>query len=212
MSERCPKCGGTKTRAIRELFDPRRAKWFCDGCQEMWPVESSRFYSNDPQPTPPAEPVPDTVEQAKKLHIAFNVALRRAGVGHLPACDGPDCLICRDPAVLKALAAGAQGEREALAPVLAEMEKAARKFPTWPTRGTDAATIVAEECGELQQAVLQATYEGGDPEAVRKEAIQTAAMALQFLLNLPDTRFERCEQTAKRTLSATPPDAPAGRE
>jgi len=89
-----------------------------------------------------------------------------------------------------------------------EIKKAARKFPTWPVRGTDAAAIVAEECGELQRAVLQATYEGGTVEDVEKEAIQTAAMAIQFLLNLPDTRFEPVPQVAKRILgSATAVDA-----
>jgi hypothetical protein len=88
--------------------------------------------------------------------------------------------------------------------IAVELEKAARKFPTWPVRGTDAAAIVAEECGELQQAVLQATYEGGSVEAVRKEAIQTAAMAMQFLLNLPDTQFDRGEQLPKRRLPLPP--------
>jgi hypothetical protein len=102
----------------------------------------------------------------------------------------------------------AEGERDALrAPLMLEIAreiaKATRKFPTWPTRGTDAAAIVAEESGELQQAVLQATYEGGSADTVRKEAIQTAAMAIQFLLNLPDTRFDAGEQLPKRLLEAT---------
>lgn len=81
--------------------------------------------------------------------------------------------------------------------VLREIDKAAAKFPTWPSRAVDAAAIVAEECGELQRAALQATYEGGTIEAVRKEALQTAAMAIQFLANLPDTRFDRCVQVPK---------------
>src|SRR5262252_2117897 len=90
-----------------------------------------------------------------------------------------------------------EGIQRLIEPVLREMVKAGRKFPDWPTRGTDAAAIVAEECGELQQAVLQATYEGGSVDAVRKEAIQTAAMALQFLFNLPATKFDRGEQSGK---------------
>jgi len=93
--------------------------------------------------------------------------------------------------------------------VIQEVFKAAVKFPEWPTRGTDAAAIVGEESGELQQAVLQATYEGGSIEAVRKEAIQTAAMAIQFLLNLSDTRFDRGEQTQKR-LPSPPPEPTTG--
>jgi len=94
---------------------------------------------------------------------------------------------------------------EALDAICRELEKATAKFPTWPARGIDAAAIVAEESGELQQAALQATYEGGSVEAVRKEAIQTAAMAIQFLLNLPVTQFDRCKQVPKIALAAAPP-------
>lgn len=104
---------------------------------------------------------------------------------------------------LREASAGAQWQ-----PIEQELAKATAKFPTWPVRGIDAAAIVAEECGELQQAALQATYEGGSVEAVRKEAVQTVAMAMQFLLNLPDTRFDRCEQVPKRALPS-PPGAPA---
>jgi len=31
----------------------------------------------------------------QKLHTFFNVAIRREG-GVAPACDGPDCVICKD--------------------------------------------------------------------------------------------------------------------
>lgn len=87
-----------------------------------------------------------------------------------------------------------------LSAIVSEISRAATKFPTWPVRGIDAAAVVAEESGELQQAALQATYEGGSVEAVRKEAIQTAAMAIQFLLNLSVTEFSRCEQIPKAVL------------
>ena len=65
-----------------------------------------------------------------------------------------------------------------------EMERAKEKFPWWPEDQIHAAAIVAEEAGELLQATLQNKYEKGSLENVRKEAIQTAAMAVRFLENL----------------------------
>ncbi len=67
-----------------------------------------------------------------------------------------------------------------------ELERAIAKFPGWPTDPFHALAIVGEEYGELQQAVVQATYEPGKRgyEEVRAEAIQTAAMAIRFARNL----------------------------
>lgn len=64
-----------------------------------------------------------------------------------------------------------------------ELDEALRKFPEWPTDPIHAAAIVAEECGELQRAVLQLTYEPGKTSRleVMQEARQTAAMAIRFL-------------------------------
>lgn len=65
-----------------------------------------------------------------------------------------------------------------------EMERAKAKFPWWPEDQIHAAAIVAEEAGELLRAALQCKYENGSIEKVRKEAIQTATMAIRFLENL----------------------------
>lgn len=64
-----------------------------------------------------------------------------------------------------------------------EVERAMRLFPEWPTDPVHAAAIVAEECGELQKAVLEAVYE---PHKMSRnnvpiEAVQTAAMCIRFL-------------------------------
>ena len=69
---------------------------------------------------------------------------------------------------------------------LAEVAKATNKFPTWPTDPIHAAAVLHEEVGELAKAVLQCTYEPhkSNRDEVRKEAIQTAAMALRFLMSL----------------------------
>jgi len=67
-----------------------------------------------------------------------------------------------------------------------ELNRAIEKFPTWPDDPIHAAAIVAEECGELQQAVLQNMYEPHktDLPSPEDEAIQTAAMAIRFLRSL----------------------------
>lgn len=65
-----------------------------------------------------------------------------------------------------------------------ELYEAERKHPNWPDNIIEQAAIVSEESGELIRAALQAKYEGGDIEACRKEAIQTAAMCIRFLKNL----------------------------
>ena len=70
--------------------------------------------------------------------------------------------------------------------ILAEVEKATAKFPTWPTRIIDAGNVVAEEAGELSKACLQVTYEPHKEtmDGVRMEAIQTAAMCVRFLASI----------------------------
>lgn len=70
--------------------------------------------------------------------------------------------------------------------VLHELKRAQDKHPTWPTDPLHAVAILGEELGELTQAVLQATYEPhkSTPADVRTEAVQTAAMALRFLVSL----------------------------
>src|SRR5690606_4585435 len=49
--------------------------------------------------------------------------------------------------------------RPAVDIVLAEVECATRKFPTWPTDPLHALAVLGEEFGELTKAVLQLTYE-----------------------------------------------------
>lgn len=75
---------------------------------------------------------------------------------------------------------------DALQDVLAEVGRATRKFPTWPTDPLHAIGVLGEEFGELTKAVMQATYEPhkNKPDDVRSEAMQTAAMALRFLASL----------------------------
>lgn len=78
--------------------------------------------------------------------------------------------------------------------VFEELRRAERKFPGFPTDPVHAAAILAEEVGELQQACLKWTYEGGNLEDVKKEAVQSAAMALRFLFNIESLRCRPSEQ------------------
>ncbi len=84
----------------------------------------------------------------------------------------------------------------ALALVLAELNRAQTKFPTWPTDPLHAAAVLAEEMGELQRAIQQVIYEPdkAQPGDVQTEAVQTAAMALRFLMSLDRYVYARSEQ------------------
>lgn len=80
--------------------------------------------------------------------------------------------------------------------VTEELFRATQKFPTWPTDPLHALAVVGEEFGELTQATLQSVYEAEkqDIEDVYREAIQSMAMHLRFLLSLENYEFIGSEQ------------------
>ena len=75
---------------------------------------------------------------------------------------------------------------EVITAIFKELKKAESKFPGWPSDIVHAAAIVAEESGELVQASIDCYYGRGSEEKCIKEAIQTAAMSVRFLLNMAD--------------------------
>lgn len=83
--------------------------------------------------------------------------------------------------------------------ILKEVERATIKFPTWPTDPLHALAVLGEEYGELNKAMLQMVYEPTKVthSDVRKEAIQTAAMALRLAMSLDVYEYRRCEQHAQ---------------
>jgi hypothetical protein len=83
---------------------------------------------------------------------------------------------------------------EAVSSIFEELRIAERNFPGFPIDPIHASAVLAEECGELQQACLQLTYEGGSIDHVRKEAVQTAAMAFRFLFHIDRYKIRPSEQ------------------
>lgn len=80
---------------------------------------------------------------------------------------------------------GVDAMTSALDTIRREVERATAKFPTWPDDPLHAVAVVGEEAGELTKAVLQAVYEphkSGPVEAF-DEAVQTAAMAVRFIMS-----------------------------
>jgi len=79
----------------------------------------------------------------------------------------------------------------AVAEAVGEVVRATQKFPTWPTDPLHALAVLQEEVGELTKEVVQLTYEPHKSSiaAVRVEAIQTAAMALRFLMSIDRYEF-----------------------
>ncbi len=90
-----------------------------------------------------------------------------------------------------------------LSPIMAELERAMRKFPTWPTDPIHASKILDEEVGELSKAVLQATYEPhkSGPEEIKAEAIQAAAMAIRFIASLDKYQYTQSAQHEQPALT-----------
>jgi phage-related minor tail protein len=77
-----------------------------------------------------------------------------------------------------------------------EVMRATRKFPTWSTDPVHASDVIAEELGELKQAILEVIYEPGKSTEsdVRAEAVQTAAMCIRFLKSIDKYKYDPSDQ------------------
>lgn len=81
---------------------------------------------------------------------------------------------------------------DVVADIFEELRKAEAKFPGWPDDPVHGAAILVEEAGELMQAALDFYYHrSATPEKMHKEAAQTGAMAVRFLLALYDGPLQR---------------------
>lgn len=90
--------------------------------------------------------------------------------------------------------------------ITSEVERAEILYPIWPAlqrRGDHvwAAAILCEEAGEVLKAALNWQAHGkGNVDEMRDEAIQTAAMAIRFLLNLDAVERQRINESARQDL------------
>lgn len=109
----------------------------------------------------------------------------------------------RRPAVVTTWqVAGLPCDQEAVAQILAEVQRARQKFPQWPTDPLHAAAILNEESGEVQKAVLEAVYEPHKVlrSTIRTEVIQTAAMCLRFLASFDRYEWNHAKQHKQEAL------------
>jgi len=95
--------------------------------------------------------------------------------------------------------------------LLFELAKANAKHGPMPDDTVHAAAILAEEAGEALKASLEFVYENGSDSEIRKEAIQTGAMAIKLVLYL-DRKFEEaldqeCAEDPKETIIDTDREA-----
>lgn len=165
-------------------------------------VPSVVVHNDVPPATPQAAQVPvAVVREYVEARFALEAAQSPARVGGRPRrLRHNDERMVRVRRALGELEAAARGRGtqvpQGYAEALAEVERATRKFPTWPTDPLHALAVLGEEFGELTKAVLQTVYEPHkvEPGELRTEAIQTAAMALRFFASLDAYRFERSEQ------------------
>ena len=83
---------------------------------------------------------------------------------------------------------------EVLQYIRTEVSRASELHPNWPIDPIHAMAVLGEEYGELNKALLQYTYEPHKNvtfDDIQEEAVQTAAMAIRFLVNLESYNFKR---------------------
>lgn len=88
----------------------------------------------------------------------------------------------RDASELMRLVKCTEKELSAINLIVKELQDAREKHPDFPKDRIHQTAIVAEEAGELVRASLHEVYERGTFYDCQKEAIQTAAMAIRFII------------------------------
>lgn len=149
-----------------------------DPCGLPHPCDLVREADPEPAPDPSAPPTPPTLLPVGGgvVQQSRDELLTELGRSLPWGSDGPGIASWAFPKATPGI----------VNEVLTELARALDKFPTWPLDPVHALAVVAEELGETQKEVLQLTYEPGKTtvKALRKEAIQTAAMSLRFLIGL----------------------------
>jgi len=74
--------------------------------------------------------------------------------------------------------------------VMAEIDRAEKLHPVWPTDLVKAAAIPAEEAGELLKAANNHEEKHTSKHEIITEAVHTAASAIRFLKNMEEKSNE----------------------
>lgn len=69
--------------------------------------------------------------------------------------------------------------------IIGELLRSEEKYRDWPESIDVQAGIVCEKSGDLYIKAQHRNYAGANLNDIRKEAIQTAAVCIRFLKNLP---------------------------
>jgi hypothetical protein len=78
---------------------------------------------------------------------------------------------------------------QCLVAIVTELGTVEEQHPNWPDDPVHASTMVAEKAGELLNASLEFSCGSiQDSKRILREATQTGAMALRFLLSMGDTQ------------------------
>ena len=77
-----------------------------------------------------------------------------------------------------------------IALVMAEIDRAEKLHPVWPTDIVKAAAIPVEEAGELLKAANDHDEKHTSRQSIITEAVHTAASAIRFLKNLEEKNNE----------------------
>lgn len=77
---------------------------------------------------------------------------------------------------------------EAVKHIFNELDKAEKKWPTWPTDKIHMTAILAEETGEAVQAALDCEYTGGDLQKLITELGHAGAMATRCLMHIGEKK------------------------
>jgi hypothetical protein len=171
---------------LEELGDDEAIKRL-EGAQFAKVIEMIKIHPEYPDPCPLlhqiAGKVADEMDKEWVMHMVRE-ACRQTKYAILEE-------LVDDEAINRLKGASNYSASSVIAEISAEIERATAKFPTWPTDPIHAFAVVGEEFGETQKEVLQLTYEPhkSSKEAVRKEAIQLAAMSIRFLMSLDRYKY-----------------------
>lgn len=80
-------------------------------------------------------------------------------------------------------------------PCSAFVDRAGKNVAKWGKQDLETLGLaIAEETGELCQAILKARWEGGDRERIREETIDLGALCLQVLHYLDNPPCAACDR------------------